>query len=152
MKRLWHASIWAPGGIPVEEWKYRNLKRVVLPIFDLLVILAGFYGAKYGVPAVEEFYPASMIDTVSHTFATVGLLCLVAVAFPRLWLMEVVAKSLVIGLLAAYVLSLALLTADGDSTRGFVSVIAVMGLLLPSWRLGILGTERRDRRDEKRKS
>lgn len=41
--RLWRASIWAPGAIPPEEWKYRNLKRVALPVYDAIAVLAGVH-------------------------------------------------------------------------------------------------------------
>ncbi|WP_213816216.1 hypothetical protein [Glaciihabitans sp. dw_435] len=146
--RVWAASIWAKGAIPPDEWKYRSLKRVVLPLYDVLIIIGGILGARFGVPAVEEFYPSSMIDTVSQLFALAGLLALLGIAFPSLWLPEVIAKAAIIGLLSSYVGALISLTANGDPTRGFVSTIAIGFCLLPAWRLGMLGAERRTRRAE----
>lgn len=144
MRKLLAASIWAKGAIPADEYKYRQLKRVWLPFYDVLIFTAGVVGARYGIPAVEEFFPTGLTDTLSLTFAALGVLCLIGVGFPLMWRLEAAAKSAVIGLLLGYVLALVFLTGGGDPARGFVSVIAIMACIIPTFRLGILGYEKRE--------
>jgi hypothetical protein len=145
MRKLLAATIWAEGAIPADEFKYRNLKRIWLPFFAVLVFVGGLAGARLGIPSVEEFFPDRITDALSHTFAALGVLCLAGIAFPALWRLEAASKSAVIGLLIGYVLALVFLVGDGDPTRGFVSVIAVMACIVPAFRLGILGYEKRER-------
>lgn len=148
MHRLLQGSVWSKDAIPPDEWKYRSLTRVVLPLLDILVILAGVSGARLGIPAIQEFFPASVTVGASLLLSVAGFVSLAGVLFPRLWLVEVIGKAAMIGLLSAYVIALLMLTAEGDPTRGFVSVLATVALLLPGWRLYILGLERRTRVDE----
>lgn len=144
-RELGAATIWAKGAIPADEFKYRNLKRIWLPFFDICVIVGGLVGSVNGIPAVEEFFPVGLTDTLSLTFAALGLFCLIGVAFPSLWRLESFAKSSVIGLLIGYVFALVFLVSGGDPARGFVSVIAIMACIVPAFRLGILGYEKRER-------
>lgn len=145
-KHLFAASIWAAGAIPPEEWKYRNLKRVTLPFIDFMFILGGISAARYGVPAISEFFADFVVDLFSYTLSLVAFLCLLGVSFPRLWGLEAIAKSALVGLMGGYVVSLFLLTAAGEGNRGFVLIVAVVTLALPLWRLSLLGAEWQERR------
>lgn len=144
--RWFRASIWAPGAIPATEWKYRNLKRVALPILDVVFFLAGLSAAHYGVPAISEFFPVPVRVFYSYLLSVAALACLIGVAFPRLWPIELAAKSVLIGLLLGYIASLFILTRAGEGNRGYVLTIAIASVVLPWWRVSMLGTEWSDRR------
>jgi Na+/proline symporter len=150
LKRLLSASIWGRGAIPVEEWKYRNLKRIALPVLDGLFILGGISAARYGVPAISEFFDDVAVDLFSYGLSLVAFGCLLGVIFPRLWWLEAIAKSALLGLLTGYVVSLFLLTAVGEGNRGFVLIIAMCSMVLPVWRLTLLAAEWQERRFGKR--
>lgn len=145
-KRLFAASIWAHSAVPPEEWKYRNLKRITLPFIDFMFILGGISAARYGVPAISEFFDDMVVDAFSYSLSFVAFLCLLGVSFPRLWGLEAIAKSALIGLMGGYVVSLFLLTAVGEGNRGFVLIVATVALALPVWRLSLLGAEWQERR------
>ncbi len=91
LRKLWRATVWAPGGVPRSDHRYRGLYRVVLPLTDLFFAYFGIVGWAYGVLSVQ--------DAAGHTFATwwsasiaaAALAALVGVAFPRLWLLEMLA-------------------------------------------------------------
>lgn len=152
MKRIFSMSIWASGAIPADEWKYRNLKRVMFPVVDLLFFLAGLSGARYGVPAISEFFPDQVVDFFAYILSMIALICLTGVAFPRLWLVEILGKSILLGLMVGYFVALFLLTAVGEGNRGFVLLIAAVALSPVVWRMSLLGSEWQDRRVAARKA
>lgn len=145
-KKIYAASIWAPGAIPPDEWKYRNLKRMLLPIIDLAYVIAGISAALNGVPAIGEFFDPFVMDFFAYGLAAVSFGCLIGVAFPEFWPLETAAKSLLIGLMAGYVVALLLLTAEGDPNRGFVLMVAFIATCTPIWRLSLIGDEWSTRR------
>jgi hypothetical protein len=146
LKRLFAASIWARGAVPPEEWKYRNLKRITLPFIDFMFILGGVSAARYGVPAISEFFDDSVVDMFSFALSFIAILCLLGVSFPKLWGLEALAKSALVGLMGGYVVALFMLTAVGEGNRGFVFTVAVVAMALPVWRLSLLGAEWQARR------
>lgn len=136
MRRLWRQTIWARDAIPLNERKYRSLKRIWLPIVDLLYILGGLSAARYGVPAINEFFTDEVV-------------CLVGVAFVRLWWLEIAGKCVLLGQMATYVTALVILTRAGDDQRGFVFVIATIATVPLLIRLTIVADEWADRRAAK---
>lgn len=146
MRRIYNASIWAHDAIPTSEWKYRNLKRVMFPAIDFLFILGGLSAAKYGVPAISEFFPDMFVDLFAYTLSVVAFTCLIGVLFPRLWPLEVGGKSALLGLMVGYFVALFMLTAAGEGNRGFVLLVAAVALCPIVWRLSLLGSEWQERR------
>lgn len=142
---LYLMSIWHPDAIPKNEWKYRNQKRVMFPAIDVLFILGGFSAAKYGIPAISEFFPDSFVDGFAYILSIAGLVCLIGVSFPRLWAIELGGKSVALSLLVGYILSLLILTAAGEGNRGFVLIIACIASSIIIWRISLLGSEWQDR-------
>lgn len=146
LRRLFAASIWAPEAITVDEWKYRNLKRVLLPAIDLFFIFGGFSAVRFGIPAISEFFPDPVVDAFSFTLSLVAFACLVGVSFPRLWAVEIVAKILLLVQLVTYVTSLFLLTAVGEGNRGFVLFVSAVAAAVILWRITLLAAEWQERR------
>lgn len=146
MRGLYAKSIWAHDAIPPAEWKYRNLKRVMFPVIDFLFILGGFSAARYGVPAISEFFPDLVVDLFSYALSLVAAVCFIGVLFPRLWPMEIAGKVTLLTLMTGYFVSLLLLTAAGEGNRGFVLIVAAIALCPIVWRLSLLATEWQTRR------
>jgi len=146
MHKLLLASIWAPGAIPPAEWKYRNLKRIMYPVIDALFFIAGFSGARFGVPAISEFFPDAFVDGFSYTLSAIAAICFIGVAFPSQWRLEIFGKSVLFGLMVGYFIALFILTAVGEDSRGFVVLVAAVALCPIVWRLSLLGSEWQDRR------
>lgn len=141
LRRVGGATIWAPGAIPPEERKYAGpLKRVALPVLDLLLVLGGFYAVTSGIPALDDLLPEHVSDALGFLFVVCACVCLLGAAFPRLWGVEVAGKILVVAILGMYFI--ALRTVDGGTpTRLFVSAVVLWSLVLPILRLWWLGVE-----------
>lgn len=148
LRALWAASIWHPTAIPPHERKYATpLKRVVLPVYDLILILIGWLGMDEGFEALRLAFPPPGAHLTYGVLIVAGLVCLIGCAFPRLWVTEVAGKLVVMGVLG--VILFAMLVA-GQTVQGHAGVAAapmIAGLmLLPLLRLWILGVERAARR------
>src|SRR5690606_7901938 len=103
LKRVWEASIWHPNSIPPSEFKYRNLKRVWLPLYDLVAVWAGVNAIMFGSQLLDRLFTPAWVDLLGAVFTTVAIICLVSVSFPCLWGLEVVGKVLLVGMIAGYI-------------------------------------------------
>ncbi len=145
LQRLLRHTIWAQGAIPPSEWKYRNLKRVWLPLYDVGLVYAGVLAVTRGLPALELLFPLWVTITLGWLLIILGAACFAGVAVPRLWRLEGSGKSIVLAVLVAYSVALTILADTSSPTRGFVSAITALACILPAWRLDLLGEERRER-------
>jgi hypothetical protein len=147
--RLWAASIWHPQAVDPEEWKYRNLMRLWLPMYDLLAILAGIWAMLFGSPILHRLLgDDGYIDLVGGALAVISAVCLVGVVFPALARLEAWGKQVLVGLLGAYAGAIVIFNASGDITSWFVSFIVLMTLPLPLFRLAMLGEEKKESRED----
>lgn len=146
MNKLLLASIWAPDSFPAEEWKYRNLTRMMMPVIDAFFVAGGVAATIHGVPAIDEFFPRSVIHFFAFTLVFVALLSLVGLIFPRLWRLEIFGRVSLLGLLVAYVTSVFIVIALGNANRGFLLFMVTVALCPVVWRLSILGSEWQTRR------
>lgn len=152
MRTLWRMSIWHPDAIPPAEWKYRHLKRVWLPIYDLIAIIAGVFAFQIGSRLLYRLLDPDLVDVVGIAYAVVASVCLLGVAFPRLWVIEISGKVLLVGLIVGYISAIGLYsqTPPGEPPAWFV-VTMLAGLLpMPLFRLGLLGEEEVVRRMKRR--
>lgn len=145
--RIWAATLWATPIRP-EDLRYRHSKRVYIPLYYVLVIVAGVTAVHGGVPTIEFYFPDSVADLVALLFSVCGGLALVGLAWPRLWRLEAYSTSIILGLLASYACALIVrsLTGVDGSARSFVGMLTIAALWLPLMRIDVLGTEQRIRR------
>lgn len=147
MGALYRASIWHPDAIPPDEWKYRSLKRVWLPVYDVIVVLMGIWALGWGSRLLNELFAPDLLDALGFTLASLGAVCFLGVAFPRLYVVEIVGKTLLIGMLGGYAAAV-WATSDIGIAAGFVVWALTLGLPLPLFRLGLLGEEIKERRED----
>ncbi|MDJ1113247.1 hypothetical protein [Microbacterium dauci] len=148
MKRLWRASIWHPDAIPPDEFKYRSLKRVWLPIYDGIAVGAGLWAAAFGSPLLHSLLEEQVIDVMGILLAAVATVCFLGVAFPGLWKVEIGGKVTLMALLGAYAFAVAVFRTNPDPAAGFVAFVIALGIPLPLFRLTLLGEEIKERRGE----
>lgn len=147
--RLRRPTVWAPGAIPADEVKYAGpLKRVVFPLFDVALIVAGFYAVRSGIPSLDQLLPDRFSDALAYTFVLCAFGALLGIVYPALWAVEMIGKVLLVGILGMYFLALRTL-AGPDGNRDFISalVLAIVPWLL--FRLWIIGVELRKRLDSR---
>lgn len=139
-------TIWDEDAIPVEEYKYRNLKRIVLPVLDALLMAAGVFGSIYGIPSIDMIYPPWVADIGGLGCALIAFGCLIGVAIPRASLVEIISKSALLGVMTTYVIALTLGAFHGRPQVSYLIpiIVGLMGLFV--WRLSLLGVEARERR------
>ena len=146
---LWDQSIWAEDAIDADEFRYRNLKRLWFPVFDLLCVLIGYLAFLYGSRIMYELYPEWLIDTAGVSFMVASAFALIGVAFPRLFVLEIAGKIGMVGLLGAYSATLWTAFFGGVLQSGMVAGIVMLPVIFPLAKLQILGEEIKQRRSQK---
>lgn len=125
------ATIWHPLNTDPSD-RHRWTPRLWLPVYDLLAITLGVYAIVWGSPLLNRLFPNWLTDAagVAMTVGAVG--CLIGVCFPRLGLVELAGKLVLVFLLGAYAGTVATLS-HADEPNGFVVIVLVMALwvLLP---------------------
>lgn len=146
LNALYRNSIWHPDALDPDDFKYRNLNRIWLPALDLLSILVGILAMVYGSNVLNEMYHGSFLSAVSAIFICASSVALVGVAFPRLWVPEVIGKMVMLGLLGGYSTAVWVSFFQGNTGSGFVAAMLMYPLFFPLFRLQILGEEVKQRR------
>ena len=142
---LYRASIWHPDAIPPDEWKFRSLKRVWIPLYDLVAAGAGIWALFFGSPILHRLFANGVVDFAGGVFAVSALVCLAGISFPRLWRVEIIGKLILLALLGTYAVCVAIFRSNPDQSALFVCFILVLAIPLPLFRLTLLGEEIKDR-------
>lgn len=140
LKRAWAATVWAPNGVAREDWRYRNIYRVVLPLTDLLFVWFGVAGIVQGVASVEKAAGLDWQVTWSAGIAISAFACGVGVCVPRLWPIELVAKIFLVGHVSVYVFVYIARGATDPVATALAGLICIL-ILLPMWRVSDLGND-----------
>lgn len=151
LRRVWAETIWAPGAIAVWEGQAaRDLKRVILPTLDLLLILMGVYAVRRGMPSFEIVWDAHLSSMAAWALLLSAVAAFLGIVFPKLWPLEASGKIVILSVLVGYSAALGWLDFIGEGDRGFVAFALASMALLPGWNLIRLGRERRLRKAEGR--
>lgn len=153
-ERLLRNTVWAKDGIQPEDWKFRDLQRIWLPLYDLVALYAGLMGLFFGSPLLQRIVGGTdhdgiidPIDWFTGMFALTALMCLFSVIHPRMWALEIVSKVILVGMISGYIAAIVFF---GERAGGlpnlFVTGTLAFGLPLALFRLDILGQEILDRR------
>ncbi|QKY80396.1 hypothetical protein SEA_PABST_38 [Microbacterium phage Pabst] len=105
MKTLLRGTVWEKGALNGEPKKYRSLTRFWLPLYDVIAIAAGIFAVWVGSSLLDRIY-GSLTDLLGTVFGLIALLCLIGVAYPKLWVMETAAKISLLGMLFGYVIAI----------------------------------------------
>lgn len=146
MRFLLRHSVWDPSAVDPEEFKYRNLKRFWLPLFDLVCMLFGFLAIVHGSTILNKLYPAGVVDVFGLIFMVASGVALVGVSFPALWLPEMLGKAVMTTLMGGYSITLWASFFHGEMASGFVAGMLFLPILFPIFRLQLLGEEMKQRR------
>lgn len=147
LRRVGRATIWHPDAIDVDEYKFRSLKRVWLPLYDAVAIGAGLWAALYGSPILRSLFDGPVITSMGVGLMLIATVCLMGVVFPALWRWEIVGKVALVALLASYAAAVVWFRPNLEPATGFVAFIIALTLPLPVFRLSLLGEEIKERRE-----
>ena len=148
LQRVYHQTIWHPDAVPDAEFKYRNLRRVWLPLFDALSVGIGFLVVRYGSTLLNEMFPALVVDVAGSIFTLAATLARVGVVVPRLVLAEVVGKVVMVSLLGTYSVIIWASFLAGAVQSGFVAGMLMLPLILQFAVLQIRGEEIKQRKTQ----
>ena len=148
LQRVYRQTIWHPDAVPDAEFKYRNLRRVWLPLFDALSVGIGFLAVQYGSTLLNNMFPAFVVDMAGSIFTLAATLALVGVVFPRLFLAEIVGKVVMVSLLGTYSVIIGASFLAGEVQSGFVAGMLMLPLILPFAVLQIRGEEIKQREND----
>ena len=146
LQRVYRQTIWHPDAVEDSEFKYRNLRRVWLPLFDVLSIWIGFLAVQYGSTSLNKMFPGVVVDVAGSIFTIAATLALVGVVFPRLFLAEIVGKVVLVSLLGTYSVIIWASFLAGEVQSGFVAGMLMLPLILPFAVLQIRGEEIKQRK------
>lgn len=138
LKRIAEASVWAPDGVSAADWRFRGIFRWVLPLANLAFAYFGIVGFLNGVGSVQDAAGSAWQLWWSAGITITSVLCFIGVAFPRLWLLELIAKILMVSLVASYIGLYLSRGAHDPQVTAFAGLITVL-IYLPIWRIGDLG-------------
>lgn len=148
-ERLFRASIWHPDSIPLLELKYAGMKRVMWPLVDGLYVYIGVVAGLFGAPSINAVFGVETSQVFCFSFAVVSFAAFVGVAFMRLWLLETIAKIVLVGGHIALLFSLGSAAFGLDSlARLYLTGFVGVSLAWIVYRLYILRRERVEREAE----
>ena len=146
LQRVYRQTIWHPDAVEDDSFKYRNLRRVWLPLFDALSVWIGFLAVQYGSTLLNKMFPAVVVDVAGTIFTLAATLALVGVVLPRLFLAEIVGKVVMVSLLGTYSVIIWASFLAGEVQSGFVAGMLMLPLILPFAVLQIRGEEIKQRK------
>jgi hypothetical protein len=147
MRGLWRATIWHPGALPITEGAAtRELKRVVLSLFDVVIIIMGAGAVRNGMPSFDLAFFPWVSTLAAWALLVAGALAFLGISFPRLWVAEAIGKLVMVSVLGGYAGALWALALTGSGGRAFVAGGLTAIIVLPMWNLSRLGRERLVRR------
>ena len=146
LQRVYRQTIWHPDAVEDDSFKYRNLRRIWLPLFDALSIWIGFLAVQYGSTSLNKMFPGVVVDVAGTIFTLAATLALVGVVFPRLFLAEIVGKVVMVSLLGTYSVIVWASFLAGEVQSGFVAGMLMLPLILPFAVLQIRGEEIKQRK------
>lgn len=149
-RRLRDASIWAEGAVPLRERKYAYpLKRFVFPAFDIAMMVLAWQGLQVGLTAVKLTFPDPLPLVLYGALGLSAFVCLLACHFPRLWVVEAIGKSVILGSLAVLLIAMLVAAAEVPGHTGTVIaplfVVSMLVVMLGLWLLGRDAADRRNR-------
>ena len=145
LQRVYRQTIWHPDAVEDDSFKYRNLRRIWLPLFDALSIWIGFLSVQYGSPILNKF-PEIVVNAAGSIFTLAATLALVGVVFPRLFLAEIMGKVVLVSLLGTYSVIIWASFLAGEVQSGFVAGLLMLPLIIPFAVLQIRGEEIKQRK------
>lgn len=142
--RLWRASIFHPGSIPVYEGETSaELKRGFLPLFDLILIVMGGMAVYKGMPSFDVVYNDTISSFAAWVLVGSALVAAFGLIFPRFWALEAIGKIFMFAILTGYSVALWSLVSVGGDGRGFVAGAITALAAFVGWNLKRIGRERR---------
>jgi hypothetical protein len=123
-------TVWHPINTdPADE--NRSGPRFWFPTYDVMAMALGFYALAIGSPLLNKLFPDWFTNIMGVVLFAAATVCLVGVCFPRLAVMELVGKLVIVFLLGGYA-GTVMFRSQASEPNGFVVIVLIMAV----WLLG----------------
>lgn len=145
LRRIFRITIWHPLAVPLDEFKYRNLRRVWMPLYAAIGIYSGWKAVTQGSPLMNRLFPSDLVDVLGVVFTVAAVIAFVGISIPALWLAAAVALWVNAGMVGSYIATIAIYGPSGDPNDFDLGMLAY-GLPLAFAYLNLLGEDWKERR------
>lgn len=134
-ERLLRATVWAPGVIHDGERDDQMYRRLLLPVFDVVMVGVGFIIARHTVPSLVSEWSDWFVSFLSVAFVVSGSLAFVGVIIPRFVILELVAKTLLMMCMVVYPATLLSRAGINDAASLLAAVSLFALIIIPMGRI-----------------
>lgn len=124
-ERLKRLTIWHPINTDPHDPDRWGV-RLWLPLYDVLVLLAGIAAFYVGSRLLNRLFPDWLVDFGAVVFGAAGVAALVGVIFPKLYRVEIIGKCVISFILSIYAWLVLVYGGTAEDSTEFVLVILVM--------------------------
>ena len=123
-ERFKRLTVWHPIHTDPND-DYRHGPRFWYPGYDITAVILGAYALVLGSPLLNKLFPAWFTDTMGVVLMVAATMALVGVVFPKLFMIELFGKMVIVFLLGGYAGTVATLSANAGE-NGFVVIVLLM--------------------------
>ena len=116
----------------------RSGPRFWFPTYDLWAVFLGLYAFASGSPLLNRLFPDWFTNVMSAVITLGAVMALVGVCIPRLALIELAGKLILVFLLGAYAGTVAFMTQGDNPPDGFLVIVIIMAVWLLGPRVTVL--------------
>lgn len=109
--------------------------RIWLPTYDLLAIALGLYAFFEGSPLLNRIFTSTVTEIAASVLLAASVAMLVGVCFPKLAILELSGKMVLVFVLGAYAGTVAFMS---TKQNGFVVIVLIMAVWLILPRITVL--------------
>lgn len=129
-ERFKRLTVWHPLNTdPTDD--DRSGPRFWFPTYDLIAFGLGIYALFLGSPLLNRLFPSWFTDGMGIILMIAASICLVGVIFPKLNILELIGKLMIIFMLGGYAGTVSAVSKSTEP-NGFVVIVLVMAI----WLLG----------------
>lgn len=128
-ERFKRLTVWHPINTDPED-EDRSGPRFWYPTYDLIAFLLGCYALQLGSPLLNRLFPDWFTNTMGIVLMAAAVLCFAGVVFPKLSMLELGGKLVIVFMLGGYAGTVAFRSENPEN--GFVVLVLIMAV----WLLG----------------
>jgi hypothetical protein len=147
-ERFKRLTVWHPLNTDPDD-DDRSGPRFWYPAYDVIAFMLGVFALREGSPLLNHLFPSWFTNSMGVLLIFAAVICAIGVVFPKLKVMELAGKLIIVFMLAGYAGTVWALS-ENRGENGFVVIVLVMAVWLLGPRVTKLFIQvSRDRRSRK---
>ncbi|WKW85420.1 membrane protein [Microbacterium phage Milani] len=128
-ERFKRLTVWHPINTDPND-DYRHGPRFWYPGYDLMAVTLGVYALMLGSPLLNRLFPTWFTNGMGLVLIVAGGMAFLGVVFPKLYLVELAGKLLIVFLMSGYSGTIAWLSQNAGENGFVVIALAMIPVLL----------------------